>query len=165
MSEKRSFEKKHPPYRRTRVSKSFDQDEGRTHQSFKDQCDINKIFARFVKTGGNVDHINPGTPMYGDFTHSFDLRDSIERVSRANAAFAALPAAVRDLVNQDPAALLDAIADPEQHEALAEAGFNLGHLVPEGDVQSDQLPLPGTPEPTPPKPSEAAPEVAAPSEA
>jgi hypothetical protein len=171
-SRKRTYVDKHPPYERRRVAVEFDQDEGRTHQSFRDQCDINMIFARFVKTNGELDHINPGSPMYGDFTDSYDLRESIERVARAQESFLLLPAKVKDLVNQDPARLLDAIADPAMHDDLVEAGFDLASVVPGYDTSGrDESPKElAEPAPTPedsppPKPSEPAGAGPAPSEA
>lgn len=52
------------PWERSRVSISFDPDEDLTHQSFKDECDINNIIDLHTRTG-IVNHLNRGTPQYG----------------------------------------------------------------------------------------------------
>lgn len=52
------------PFDRQRLQISFPE-VGRTKQSFKNQCDIDDIVARFQKTGV-LPQINPITPQYGD---------------------------------------------------------------------------------------------------
>lgn len=49
----------------SRVRLEFDPDQGRTHQSFKDECDINNIVATYARTG-IVPHMARGKPQYGD---------------------------------------------------------------------------------------------------
>jgi hypothetical protein len=53
------------PHEVPRVSIEFDPDNGRTHQSFKDECDINRIVSTFARTG-IVPHVQKGEPQYGD---------------------------------------------------------------------------------------------------
>lgn len=53
------------PLERERVSITFDPDEGRTHQSFKEECDIDKILDLHARTG-IVNHLARGEPQYGD---------------------------------------------------------------------------------------------------
>ena len=52
------------PFDRPRVAISFDPERGLTHQSFKDECDINRIVENYARTG-----IVPARrlePIYGD---------------------------------------------------------------------------------------------------
>jgi hypothetical protein len=62
------------PWERHRCSIDFDPDECKTHQSFKDECDVNKIIDMHVRTG-IVTHLNRGTPQYGDAPES-DIFDA-----------------------------------------------------------------------------------------
>lgn len=57
------------PWERHRVAISFDPQQGRTHQSFKDECDINAIIDLHTRTG-MVTHLNPGTPQFADCPES-----------------------------------------------------------------------------------------------
>ena len=43
----------------------FDKSTAMTKQSFKDECDINKIMAKFQKTGA-LNHYAKHAPQYGD---------------------------------------------------------------------------------------------------
>lgn len=93
-----------------------------TKQAFGDDCNINKIMARHMKTG-LVEHVNPREPMYGDFSQVNDFHSALERVTEAQEQFALLPSAVRNLVQNDPERLLQALTDPEETAMLAEAGL------------------------------------------
>ncbi len=93
-----------------------------TKQSFTDDCDINKIMARHRRTG-LIEHLNPRTPMYGDFSGVTNFHEALELVTEAQEQFAMLPSEVRSLVQNDPERLLQALTDPEETAALAEAGL------------------------------------------
>lgn len=86
----------------------------RTKQSDREEADINSIVAKYNRTGEQpgMKHL----PQYGDDTASTTLHESMNIVRNAEAAFASLPSEVRDAVNNDPGALLDLVADPEQRE-------------------------------------------------
>lgn len=47
---------------------SFADSPSLTKQSFKDECDVNKIVDRFTRTG-QLDHLRPGNPEYGEAPH------------------------------------------------------------------------------------------------
>lgn len=53
------------PFARRRVSVAFDPKECRTHQSFRDECDINQILAQFGRTGV-MPSVARGRPQYGE---------------------------------------------------------------------------------------------------
>jgi len=97
-------------------------EESRTKQSFKDDCDINKIMKRHAKTG-LIEHLAKREPHYGDYSKAVDLHTAMEQVRAAEDEFAALPVEVRNLCLNDPTILLNALASPEETAALFDAGL------------------------------------------
>lgn len=108
----------------------------RTKQSFKDECDINLIMARYEKTG-LLEHINRGEPQYADLSE-LDFMSAMNMVAEAREVFAALPSKLRDRFANDPARLL-AFLDNEDNRAEA---ITLGLVPPP--------PAAATPPATPP---------------
>lgn len=98
--------------------------ESRTKQSFKDECDINVIMRRYQQTGV-LDHLAAGGPRYLDVT-GLEYQSAMELVAAARTQFEELPSAVRAHFDNDPAAFLEYMEDPDPAE-LAE----LGLLTPE----------------------------------
>lgn len=91
-------------------------------QSFKDECDINKILARH-KAGGVVTHVNDHVGRFADVSRLSDYRTAIEQVRSAEAVFKQLGAAVREEFDNSAAVFLDALADPGRAEDLRELGL------------------------------------------
>lgn len=52
------------PHEIPRVSLEFDPAKGRTHQSFKDECDVNRIVETYARTGV-MPSVARGEPKYG----------------------------------------------------------------------------------------------------
>jgi len=96
--------------------------DSRTKQSFKDDCDINLIVKRHASTG-LWDHLSARPPTFGDMTGAADLQSALELVDQAEAGFRELPAAVRQLCDNNPVNLLTGLADEESYELLVEAGL------------------------------------------
>ncbi len=92
-----------------------------TKQSFKDDCDINLIMAKFVKTGV-LDHQRTHGAEYG-FASSDDFRDSMEIISKAQTMFEELPSHLRNQFDNDPAEFLDFVQDPENLAEMQEMGL------------------------------------------
>lgn len=109
-----------------KVPLKFPAHEGRTKQSFKDECDINTIMRRYQQTG-TLEHVQRREAQYADCTGR-DYQTAMELIANARSAFEELPAAVRDRFDNDPAELLDFVRDPDNAEEAAE----LGLLSPEG---------------------------------
>ncbi len=142
----------HPRKReRERVSIDFDpEDPGLTIQSAKDECDVNRIMARWRATG-DVSHLNLTKPTYGDYSTADDYLSAQLTVDDARASFAALPAAVRDRMQNDPAELLSFVADPaNSEEALALGLVEPGAEPPPAREPETPAPEPGAEPPTPP---------------
>lgn len=100
--------------------------QGRTKQADKDGCDINMLMARYVKTG-NLDHIAKHMPSYGDFSIVTDFKTALDQVNDAQVLFDALPSAVRSRMDNDPAKLLDFMADANNLEEATQLGLVLSN--------------------------------------
>jgi len=106
-------------------------DKGRTKQSMKDECDINKITARYERTGALPDMIRED-PQYGDFSDVPSFQEALHLVSLAETQFGALDARVRARFENDPAQFLAFATDPA----------NLGEMVKLGLAVERPSPTP-----------------------
>ena len=95
-------------------------------QQFRDDADINTIVARFGLTGQLPD--NGRYPAYGSFDGVFDYHTAQNAILAAQAAFMALPAAVRTRFSNDPQNLLEFASDPANLPELRSLG--LAHPIP-----------------------------------
>lgn len=118
--------------RRTRVQKTFE-GPGRTHQSFKEECDINTILGRY-RTTGFIEHVQLRSPHFGDFANAQDYQEAMNSITSVGELFASLPARIRDRVANDPAKLMEFIADPDNQDELIE----LGLILP---IEHDSVPI------------------------
>jgi len=114
--------------------------DGRTKQSFKDETDINKIMARFTKTG-TISHLAKYEGTYSDFS-DFDFHEQQNMLSRGEEIFANLPAEIRREFSQSPAAFFKYVNDPENRKmkdrnlpALAEPGDQLPAELASADLE------------------------------
>lgn len=132
----------------------------RAKQNFKDECDINKIMAKYEKRG-TIEHLNQHQGKYGDFIHAQDYHLSLNLLLAADDAFASIPSKIRAKFDNDPAIFLDFAQNPENLDQMISMG-----LAPSrprepgtGDPGPDELspPLdPPLPLPDPPAPEPAA---------
>lgn len=94
-----------------------------TEQHHKNDCDVNQILNRFMKTG-ILDSRNVKEPLYGDFSGApADYRAAVELLNEARGRFMALPSAVRERFGNDPGALLDFLENPANREEAAKLGL------------------------------------------
>lgn len=129
--------------------------ESRTHQSFKDETDINRIMDRFERTG-IIEHQNRFEGDYGDYTGVADYHVSLNRVIAAQEAFMTLPAGLRAKFANDPGEFMDAVNDPERAAELQELG-----VLPKPPVPPEEGAQGSSPKETPEPPSgEASPSPA-----
>lgn len=91
-----------------------------TRQEFKSECDINKILAKYQRTGA-LTHFSKFQGSYGDFS-SCDYQEAQNLILRAQKMFAELPSKVRDLV-KTPEGFLNFVQDPANSEKMAELGL------------------------------------------
>lgn len=108
-----------------------------TKQSFKDESDVNKIVAKYKKTGDPSLLMKRTSHVYADVSDVPSYQDALEVVRQAEETFMALPSAVRSRFNNNPAELLDFISKKEN----IEEGIKLGLLARKnqgGDTQSSK---------------------------
>ncbi len=109
--------------------------DGRTKQAYADECDINKIMARFAVTN-TITHLNKHEGQYADFS-DFDFHKQTNMLTRGREIFDDLPAEVRREFAQSPAAFFAYVNDPKNvnnlHEkipGLAKPGDQLLQVKP-----------------------------------
>lgn len=92
-------------------------------QSFKEECDINNILARYARSG-IIDHLSQYGGSYGDFTNTpSSYQEAVEIVFRAQEMFASVPAKIRARFGNDPAEFLSFVEDPANIEELRQLGL------------------------------------------
>lgn len=106
---------------------------GRTRQSCKDECDINKIMARYHKNGVLPKMILEN-PIFGDFSSMPDYQESMGIVIKAQSQFNALSAELRNRFGNDPAKFLDFCSKEENRDEMKK----LGLLKPEKKVEKEK---------------------------
>lgn len=140
-----------------KVSITFTGD-GKTKQSFKDECDINKIMARFQQTG-LLDFVNNNQGQYLDCT-GVDYQDAQLLIANANSMFQALPSQVRAFFENDPAQFVEFASNPENLPQMQEMGLTSNDYKPSPPPTNQAPPAQPIPAPaapgavnTPPAPS------------
>jgi len=112
-----------------------------TKQSFKRECDINHIMAKYQKTG-LVDHVSHHQGDYSDLTDVPTYHDAMNKIIAANQSFATLPSSIRKKFSNDPAEFLDFVSNPANVPEMQQMG-----LLPPSPTES--LPVEDTPPPAP----------------
>lgn len=101
---------------------SKEKNDGKTVQSEKDNCDINKIMSRYNKTG-RLPELIKQNPIWGDFSRSRELQDAFVIVEKAQLQFNALDADVRNEFENDPVKFLEFVENPANEKRLVEMGL------------------------------------------
>ncbi len=123
--------------------------DGRTKQCFKDECDINKIMARFDQTG-TISHVTKYEGVYADFA-DYEFNAHMQKLIEGREVFDALPAEIRREFNHSPADFFKYVNDPANKDDLL---VKLPELAAPGNQLPSNLPEPTepvepAPEPTP----------------
>lgn len=95
---------------------------GRTKQSFKAQCDINTIVARYNQTG-LLPRVSAIQPLVGDFTKAVDYHSALNLVVAAQEKFQSLPSKIRSYFDNDPGKFVDFFKDPKNEDKAVELGL------------------------------------------
>lgn len=103
-----------------KVSVTF-KGQGRTKQQFKEECDINKIMARFQQTG-LIEFVNKNQGQYLDCT-GFDYQEAMQTVAAANSMFMQMPSALRAEFGNSPQKFVEFCENPDNRSRLAEMGL------------------------------------------
>lgn len=92
-----------------------------TDRSFKDECDINNIVERCIRTGFPPD---PGTGQYADYSSMpATLQEAFDMIDDAGEKFAALPSETRKAFDNDPLQFLLSFQDPAKKDLLVAHGL------------------------------------------
>ncbi len=110
-----------------------------TKQSFKKECDINAIMARYQKSG-IVDHINTHEAHYGE-TSAQSFTEAQFLIAEASSMFEELPSKARAYFQHDPKAFLSFMEgyDPDKDKqqlidlGMARDGLTVALPSPPGD--------------------------------
>jgi phage internal scaffolding protein len=92
-----------------------------TKSEYKDQCDINNVVQRALRTG-----VLPGTnlePLYADFSEISDYATASIKIAEATQAFEQLPSNIKEQFDNDVNKLLDFVDDPENEEEAKQLGL------------------------------------------
>lgn len=102
--------------------------ESMTHQSFKDECDINTILDNMQRVG----FINapPDPPVFDDVSSGLSYHEALNFVMAADDAFNSLDARVRARFENNPANLLHFLDDPSNKEEAIRLGLLKTEPVP-----------------------------------
>lgn len=92
-----------------------------TKQSFKDECDINRILARYQATG-QIPNINALPPEFLDVT-GMDFQEHQNFMLEAKGMFDAMPSSLRARFHNSPALFLDFCSNPENRQEMAQIGL------------------------------------------
>lgn len=108
---------------RRRVALRFTEDDvSMTDQSFKKECDINNIVAKFKKTR-DPSLLKQRQGVYADVSEYGDLSDAYMKVQNAEEAFATVPAALRAKLDNDPVKFIQYMNDPNNIEEAVQYGI------------------------------------------
>lgn len=94
----------------------------RTQTQFAERTDINNIMAKYRRTG-IIDQINRKKGVYADISEVKDYQGSLETVMRAEKAFNALPAEVRNRFQNDPQQVINFVNDKKNKDEAIQLGF------------------------------------------
>lgn len=97
-------------------------DPSRTHQSFKQECDINNVLNRYNKTG-QLPQLIKENPQYGDFSQMEEFQESLNTVQKAHEQFELLPARTRERFMNDPARFLAFATNPANMREMVQLGL------------------------------------------
>lgn len=99
-------------------------DRSMTKQADKDSADINKIMARFEKTGTLPDTLGiMREPRYGDFTAVKDYHATLSAIRDVERWFGAFPAAFRNRFDNDIQKFINFMEDSKNDEECVKLGL------------------------------------------
>jgi len=94
---------------------------GLAKQSFKAECDINTIMARYMKTG-LLDHLSARKGQYMDVSGA-DFYAAQNLVAEARSMFFGLPSKIREQFDNDPGEFLAFMENPANAQQAEEMGL------------------------------------------
>lgn len=99
-------------------------DRSLTNQSDMDVADINKIMAKYEKTGVLIDPDGfTRQPTYGDFTEVKNYHEMMIAIRNVERAFDQLPAPIKNRFENDPQKLILFLDDPQNKDEAIKLGL------------------------------------------
>lgn len=93
-----------------------------TKQSFKDECDINVLMARYERTGV-LDWVNEHEPQFADVSNAVDFQAALNTVIVAQDLFDSMPGDLRKRFANDPVEFLKFMDDPANVDESIKLGL------------------------------------------
>lgn len=103
-------------------------DEVHTKQSMRDQCDINVLMARYLKSG-NIDHVTKYQGVYG-VVEPVTFMEAMLTVAKGKEVFADMPSEVRKRFANDPTEFLKFVSSPGNELEMEKLGLTKPKPVP-----------------------------------
>ncbi len=109
---------------------------GRTKQSQKDECDINKLLSRAARSD-TLSHLDKYQSQYGNFA-DYDFENHITQIAAGQTIFENLPAEVKREFAQSPQSFFEYVTNPKNADKLHE---RLPQLAERGNqlIQVDKI--------------------------
>lgn len=124
------------PYSPWDIDCSKDDKKFAAKQEFKDDCDVNLIVERCIRTGSPLpDYSVPAA--FADVSQFGDFGAAVRRMDAALEAFNALPAPIRTRFNNSPVQLVDFIQDVNNKDEA----IKLGLISAPAPIPAPPLPL------------------------
>ncbi len=105
---------------------------GRTKQSQRHECDINKLLERYQRDA-SLGHLEKYGGQYGNYA-DYDFENHVTKIAEMNTIFEQLPAEVKKDFGQKPDKFFEFVTDPANAERLPE-------LLPEIANQGRYFPI------------------------
>ncbi len=113
---------------------------GRTKQSQKDECDINKLLERYQRDA-SLGHLEKYQGVYGNYA-DYDFENHVTKIAEMNTIFEQLPAEVKRDFGQSTNKFFEFVTNPENENRLAELLpeiANQGRYFQERQQQAPQV--------------------------
>lgn len=110
----------------------------RTKQEFKDDCDINVLMGKYLRTG-QMDHVNHMLPQFEDVSE-IDYQAAQNLIADAKSMFLDIPSGIRARFDNDPGKLLDWVHDPRNAKEASDLGFLDLSKCPPGYYSAPETP-------------------------
>lgn len=120
----------------TRRVQTFFHDPSKADQTMKDECDVNNIMDRFMKTG-QITHLKSKQGQFADVSEYGDLFETTLKVQEAEKAFMALPSQLRKKLNNDPRELPNYLSDPKNRDEAIKYGLIEAGELPARSKQAE----------------------------
>ena len=111
--------------------------DARTEQCHRDECDINKIIAKYDRTGV-LNHVNDFEARYEDLT-GLDYQTMLNIVANANSMFEGLPSVIRNQFDNEPQKFISFMDDENNNEQMYEMGLKQRPISEQIGSESDPI--------------------------